>query len=658
MDVPIERQVLRFYGFFKEAVHESPFEGERSRLCVVYYYLSDGTLHVSEPKSDNSQIPQGVLVRRHRIEGLAVDSLNVGEIVEIYGKRIYLCDCDRFTREYLTETFGMEVPEGSHPPANAYERRREKEKREDGKKGLIEEDMELKRFLECSFTGLSSKPSRTELDKAQKYLAHDRHVLRLFSCWDDSKSLYGDYRYFTMYFFLADDTMEVTEQIGANTGRDSASLFVSRQKVPREFKELKDVDTRTQTSEKFYSSADFHIGAEINVYSRNLLIYDCDAFTKAYLREVHGQEDFSPIPIKKETVQEIKIEPPPYNGFGDEEDSLNNWKFLVLKPPRKDFKKMMEYDRKKLRFTAHMISKRVEDSIRTFMITYYLSDDTLSIYEPMQRNTGIIGGKFLGRKKVPGITPKSLFVGAEVDICSHRFELTGTDEATLRFMESRPRDFTLADANVVLHKLRLAILAKHVHIRDAFRSVDTDHSGNITYDEFKILIQSLGVELFDQEVITIMRYFDKTSKGFISYGDFCDAILPQDYTPGKLHSTTMEDAIHEMASEDEEIESRKRADEEHQRVKAEVALGKFQHLFETRPLYVEDSLQIECDRSDDSMIGEPEFRKVMETRLSLILPKDQTDALCAFLFRERKRVTLKEFLHFMEGFDTWKHTKK
>ena len=38
------------------------------------------------------------------------------------------------------------------------------------------------------------------------------------------------------------------------------------------------------------------------------------------------------------------------------------------------------------------------------MLSYFLADDTLSIFEPPQRNTGITGGKYLERSKVPCMT--------------------------------------------------------------------------------------------------------------------------------------------------------------------------------------------------------------------------------------------------------------
>lgn len=51
-------QVLRFFGFFQEAVTESNIENHRVRRVVVLYYLADDTLQVTEPKQDNSGIPQ------------------------------------------------------------------------------------------------------------------------------------------------------------------------------------------------------------------------------------------------------------------------------------------------------------------------------------------------------------------------------------------------------------------------------------------------------------------------------------------------------------------------------------------------------------------------------------------------------------------------
>jgi EF-hand domain-containing protein 1 len=51
-------QVLRFYGFFKESVVESNIENHRVRKVALYYYLEDDSMHIGEPRQDNSGIPQ------------------------------------------------------------------------------------------------------------------------------------------------------------------------------------------------------------------------------------------------------------------------------------------------------------------------------------------------------------------------------------------------------------------------------------------------------------------------------------------------------------------------------------------------------------------------------------------------------------------------
>ena len=69
--VAFDRKVLRFDCYFKESVHESRLENYRIRKCVLYYYLEDDSMHVSEPKVENSGIPQArqrPALRAHRRE--------------------------------------------------------------------------------------------------------------------------------------------------------------------------------------------------------------------------------------------------------------------------------------------------------------------------------------------------------------------------------------------------------------------------------------------------------------------------------------------------------------------------------------------------------------------------------------------------------------
>ena len=50
--------MLRWYGYFKEAVPESPNENFRVRSIVICYYLADDTTEVLEPRIVNSGLWQ------------------------------------------------------------------------------------------------------------------------------------------------------------------------------------------------------------------------------------------------------------------------------------------------------------------------------------------------------------------------------------------------------------------------------------------------------------------------------------------------------------------------------------------------------------------------------------------------------------------------
>ena len=95
-----------------------------------------------------------------------------------------------------------------------------------------------------------------------------------------------------------------------------------------------------------------------------------------------------------------------------------------------------------LRFIAKLnTSGQSVDAIRRFVITYFLSDDTISIFEQSGRNTGIIGGKFLERSRVPlpnedafKKTPlqfystRDFFIGAQIVVNNYCFVLVGADD--------------------------------------------------------------------------------------------------------------------------------------------------------------------------------------------------------------------------------------
>ena len=86
---------------------------------------------------------------------------------------------------------------------------------------------------------------------------------------------------------------------------------------------------------------------------------------------------------------------PPYNGWGNEIDSIGNCLRLIPKKPKKDYYKYIDNDSIILRFLARLNSKNPEDAERKLLISFFLSDDSIQIYEIPKKNSGKKFIKFL-----------------------------------------------------------------------------------------------------------------------------------------------------------------------------------------------------------------------------------------------------------------------
>ncbi|VDP91281.1 unnamed protein product [Echinostoma caproni] len=206
-----------FEAYFQESVSERREEQYRVRRCKVFFYPEDDTIQVVEPRISNTGMPQGTIIRRHRIAKpepeshlfYTIDDFNVGKNFTAYGKTFRLVACDPFTANFLRK-MGFRLGEPEPIPDDPY-------------------SVHRKAFNE------SIQPLRPyeRMDKLRQFLDHDRHVLRFFCFWDDTESMYGDPREMILQYYLADDTIDIREVIPANSGRDGVPCFLRRQKLPR-----------------------------------------------------------------------------------------------------------------------------------------------------------------------------------------------------------------------------------------------------------------------------------------------------------------------------------------------------------------------------------------------------------------------------------------
>lgn len=55
--VKLDKQVLRFFAYSKESVVESRLENFRIRKAIIFYYLEDKSIMITEPKQQDSGVP-------------------------------------------------------------------------------------------------------------------------------------------------------------------------------------------------------------------------------------------------------------------------------------------------------------------------------------------------------------------------------------------------------------------------------------------------------------------------------------------------------------------------------------------------------------------------------------------------------------------------
>lgn len=278
-------------------------------------------------------------------------------------------------------------------------------------------------------------------------------------------------------------------------------------------------------------------------------MYGCDNFTKQYYKEQKNggleEKDLADIDITEVKVPLPKNSLPPYNGFGSLEDSKQNCIMLITKPPKKNFHKIMDNEKKLMRFIARMSEDQslapgykltAADVDRRFILQYFLADDTISIFEPPARNSGIVGGKFLERTRIhkPNTTdpyPETeLFVGARLVVAKRCFDLVEADEYTLAYMERKENEgFPMSNRQTVLAKAQEGVKGMEENLRSAFIEMDADGSGSLNAPEIEAAIDAAGVSLTKQEITTLVRVFDKDNDGKISIEEFF-AAFGKDYS--------------------------------------------------------------------------------------------------------------------------------
>jgi hypothetical protein len=172
----------------------------------LYFYLEDDTMHIIENRVENSGIPQGVFLKRHKlpVQGkqdttYRWSDLRLGMNLNVYGRVFRIIDCDDFTRHFYSDQ-GQDLGRAEGWPEDTFAHTRAMINFKQNPPDLAEH----KNYIEVMLKG--GRPNKN----LESFIKNDRNVLSFAIRWSDT-SYDGGEKFYTLNFFLSDNSVEVKE---------------------------------------------------------------------------------------------------------------------------------------------------------------------------------------------------------------------------------------------------------------------------------------------------------------------------------------------------------------------------------------------------------------------------------------------------------------
>ena len=226
------------------------------------------------------------------------------------------------------------------------------------------------------------------------------------------------------------------------------------------------------------------------------------------------------IKLKTNPKQNIIHPIPPHNGFGTEEDSMLNVKYLNFQfKVREYYADKFKRDKHILRFLSKLISPYPSDDERSFLLSFYCRDEAIQIYEIAGRNSGRKSGKFYEKQRVKNpytnkyYTEKDFVIGNLIYVNKYTFKLIEMDEYTRKYMVSNPEVFRDSDIKNVVNRIRLGCKEYNdfeeflVHL---IYNIDPKCTHFVSKEDIVNGIKSFGIFLSEQEISTLVSRLNRS----------------------------------------------------------------------------------------------------------------------------------------------------
>lgn len=514
--VEMDKDVLRWYAYSKDTVPESRNETYRIRKFVMYYYLSDGTMRINEPKIVNSGLPGGDITERSLLKNqngrpFLPSDFRAGTEIVVNCRCYRIVDCDVRTLGYFKNDLNIDFGVPENYPLDPFV---ESQKFTDAAR-MKNPKLSRRISNEALLGGRPALVGHPVVKPLETWIKMEGKLLKFIAVWDNSDEQNGTVKSFQLVYFLEDDTIEVRNEL-KQTGAVPFPLLVKRGRIPKDFttrNEMPDLPIG-RNREKYYCAEDLICGQYVHVYGRDLMLCSCDKWTEMYYEKKLGITQV-PVIVKKKPARVIEHKVPEYNGWGSEADSLASCISLTPTPVKRDMLRFLANQGQTLRYVAaYSNPKTPAEKERKFVFTYYLEDQTVSIFEPAVPNSGSVGGKFLERGEYKrAIRTKSKH---ELDPNAER-----NNHPLVKLLKQKMAQF-MGGGNYML--------------LNAFKHFGGGGAGadNITLVEFKQGCLMCGLPLSKKEAKILFNFYDLDGSGAIGFQEFVDGVMSADGGHGKF----------------------------------------------------------------------------------------------------------------------------
>lgn len=412
----LDKKVLRFKGYFTEQV-----EGGRQVCCVrpviIYYYLVDDAIAVTEPRTPNSGLDQGRQLSRQRVphpDGgfWHWTHLNLGETLNLYGRHYVICDCDPFTKEYLLSE-GTELGSPVPIPPDPYT------------------------LMRQSRAETPHRTSDLRPHSAPQIPPQLRGILLKFDVMveemENSKSTANPA---VLLYRPQDLTVELRQPsyFDHTEIRKFSPVILRAIRVPLRDSGGSFVNIGEEGEQGEWLLPRHLIPpATVTIFGRRVLVTGCDAFTQRFLQDNYGADNVPGMKV-------IETRKP------DESGSSGKTQSDIVPRSRARRGLLIPEDATVLRFSAKLHPSFDAEGDRSFILIYHVVDATLELSE--KARPGGLGGRTLSRMRVPKpqtegdrerswgpdfYTLDDIYIGAPLTLWGQQYLITGADRHVLNY---------------------------------------------------------------------------------------------------------------------------------------------------------------------------------------------------------------------------------